>query len=432
MREPAELDRLQDKVRRLHGLMETTAIIGSSLDLDEVLRRVLERAQGIVDAEASAILLYNPGTRRLEFEVALGEKGPMLQSLRKTMTLELGQGIAGTVAETRRVEWVPDAAVDPRVARTVDAVTGFVTQNVLCGPLTIRDRLIGVAEVMNLAHPERCGPDELEIFTAFCRQVAIAIDNARLHKALLEQERERQQLEFAAVIQRSFLPERFPTCPRQRFQVQAKSIPASAVGGDFYDFLTLDDDRLGVAIGDVSGKGVPAALFMAKLISDLRFIGQRCSGPEKVLETLNRELIGQERRGMFVTTQYLVLDAESGAVRLADGGHVPLLWYRHRTGEAEALDRPGGPPRGIRPVAAYPETGLQLAHGDSLLLVTDGVLECTNEAGVAFGFPRLLQTVRTAGATQASLVEAVLRAVEDFTPGGRHHDDLTLVQLTWC
>ncbi len=432
MSELPERDRLQEKIRRLHGLIETTAIIGSSLDLDEVLRLVLERAQAIAGAEASAILLYNPDTHKLEFEVALGEKGPMLQSLRKTMTLELGQGIAGSVAQTRRVEWVPNASADPRVAKTVDAVTGFVTRTVLCGPLTIRDRLIGVAEVMNLAHPERFGPDDLEIFTTFCQQVAIAIENARLHRALLEQDRERQQLEFASVIQQSFLPTRFPTCPRQRFQLQAKSLPASAVGGDFYDFLTLDIDRLGVVIGDVSGKGVPAALFMAKLISDLHFIGQRFSKPEEILGAMNRDLANQERRGMFVTTQYLVLDAASGAVQVADGGHVPPLWYHHRTGEAEALELPGGPPLGILPEVVYPETTLQLAHGDSLLLITDGVLECTNDAGEAFGFPRLLEAVRAAGRREASFIPPVLRAVQAFTPGGQHHDDLTLVQLRWC
>jgi GAF domain-containing protein len=206
-----DLERLQAKIRRLHGLIETSAIVTSTLDLDEVLRLILEKAQSVANAEASAILLYNPETGRLEFEVALGEKGGLIQSLRPKITLELGQGIAGTVAKTRQVEWVPDAVRDPRVARGMDATTGFVTRNVLCGPMTIRDRLIGVAEVLNLAHPDLCGPDDLEIFETFCRQAAIAIENARFHKVLVERERERQQLEFASVIQQSFLPSQFPT-----------------------------------------------------------------------------------------------------------------------------------------------------------------------------------------------------------------------------
>lgn len=211
MSETPDPERLQAKIRRLHGLIETSAIVTSTLDLDEVLRLILEKAQGVANAEASAILLYNPETGKLEFEVALGEKGGLIQSLRPRITLEMGQGIAGTVAKTRQVEWVPDAAQDPRVARNMDATTGFVTRNVLCGPMTIRDRLIGVAEVLNLAHPDLCGPDDLEIFETFCRQAAIAIENARFHKVLVERERERQQLEFAAVIQQSFLPAQFPT-----------------------------------------------------------------------------------------------------------------------------------------------------------------------------------------------------------------------------
>lgn len=211
MSEHSDIARLQEKVQRLRALIETSAILTSSLDLDEVLHLVLEKAQSVANAEASAILLYNPATNKLEFEVALGEKGGLIQSLRPKITLELGQGIAGTVAKTRRVEWVPDAANDPRVARSVDATTGFVTKNILCGPMTTQDRLVGVAEVMNLAHPERCGPDEMEIFAAFCQQVAVAIENARLHQVLVEREREKQQLEFAAIVQQSFLPASFPT-----------------------------------------------------------------------------------------------------------------------------------------------------------------------------------------------------------------------------
>lgn len=211
MSEQSDVARLQEKVQRLRALIQTSAILTSSLDLDEVLRLVLEKAQVVANAEASAILLYNPATNKLEFEVALGEKGGLIQSLRPKITLELGQGIAGTVAKTRRVEWVPDASSDPRVARNVDATTGFVTKNILCGPMTIQDRLVGVAEVMNLDRPERCGPDDLEIFGAFCQQVAVAIENARLHKVLVERERERQQLEFATVVQQSFLPASFPT-----------------------------------------------------------------------------------------------------------------------------------------------------------------------------------------------------------------------------
>ena len=427
----SEIQRLQQRVRVLYGLIETSAIINSSLDLDEVLRLVLEKAQAVTGAEASAILLYNPQTKKLEFEVALGEKGGTIQSLKEKITLDLGQGIAGAVAQTRRAEWVPDAARDPRVARSVDATTGFVTRNILCAPLLVQERLIGVAEVMNIADPKIGGPEDLEVFETFCRQVAVAIENARLHKGMLERERERQQLEIAAVVQQSFLPSHFPTCPRNRFQVDAKTIPASVVGGDLYDFPSRSDDWLALAIGDVSGKGVPAALFMAMLISDLRFTALKFCSPGDVLRAVNAGLATRARRGMFVTMQYLLLDATTGAVSAANGGHVPLVWYHRRTGKAEPVELPGGPPLGILPEAAYPETTLALDHGDILLLLTDGVLESKNARGETFGLSRLTEVMEAAGANGMALFHPVLDAVEAFS-GGRRHDDLTLVELRWC
>lgn len=214
--------------------------------------------------------------------------------------------------------------------------------------------------------------------------------------------------------------------------MEARSVPASAVGGDFYDFVSLDADRLAVVIGDVSGKGVPAALFMAKLTSDLRFTGQRFRSPEEILAAMNLDLTAQERRGMFVSLQYLLLDAAAGTMRMANGGHVPFLWHHRQRDEVEMVDLEGGPPLGILPEAAYTGTTFSLEHGDSLLLLTDGVVESRSGSGEAFGFPRLLQTVQAAGRTGDHLVTPVLDAVDGFAAGGRRHDDLTLVQVRWC
>jgi sigma-B regulation protein RsbU (phosphoserine phosphatase) len=427
-----EVERLEAKIVRLHGLIETAALITSSLDLEDVLRLVLERAQEVAGAEASSILLYNPATERLEFEVALGDKGGVIGALRKKITFALGEGIVGTVARTRTPLWIPDAAADPRVAKQVDSATGFVTRNILCAPLLIQDRLIGVAEVMNLAHPERCGPDEVEIFASFCRQVAMAIENARLHRDLVSRERERQQLEFASVIQRSFLPAHFPTCASGRFQVEAQSLPAQTVGGDFYDFPSRGGDWLAIAVGDVSGKGVPAALFMAKLLSDLRAAAQRHCGPGEVLHALNDLLAGEERRGMFVTLQYLLVDSGSGRVQAANGGHLPLLHYHARSKKATAVDLPGGPPLGILAPAAYPETILTLEPRDRLVLLTDGIPEAANPRGEAFGWNRLAAAVEQVAEGDGPFVERVIEAVVTFTEGGPRRDDVTLLAYQWC
>jgi len=171
---------------------------------------------------------------------------------------------------------------------------------------------------------------------------------------------------------------------------------------------------------------------MAKLISDLRFVGQKLGSPETILRDVNASLATQSRRGMFVSAQYLLLDAKTGQVRVSNGGHVPFLWYHRQSEQVEVMDLEGGPPLGILPEATYPETTLSLEHGDSLILLTDGVLECTNRAGEAFGFPRLAEVVKAAGGAGAALVPPILRAVEAFSSEGERHDDLTLLQLQWC
>ncbi len=207
----AEIARLERRLQQLSSLMEVSVLIGSSLDLTEVLNSVMQKAQAVMDAEASCILLLNERTKKLEFEVALGDADAVtLTTLKQKITLDLGQGIAGAVALSRVPELVADAAADPRFFRDADKTTGFTTRSLLAAPLVVRDKLIGVAEVLNPRGGRRFTREDLELFAAYCRQVAVAIENARLHKVVLERQREQQQLEFAALVQQSFLPQRCP------------------------------------------------------------------------------------------------------------------------------------------------------------------------------------------------------------------------------
>jgi sigma-B regulation protein RsbU (phosphoserine phosphatase) len=207
----AQVARLERRLRQLGSLMEVSVLIGSSLDLTEVLNSVMQKAQDVMDAEASCVMLLNERTNKLEFEVALGEADSTLETLKKTVTLDLGQGIAGAVAVTRTPELVADVAADARFFRDADKITGFTTRSLLAAPLIVRDKLIGVAEVLNPRGGGRFTPEDLELFATYCRQVAVAVENARLHKVLLDRQREQQQLEFAALVQQSFLPQRCPT-----------------------------------------------------------------------------------------------------------------------------------------------------------------------------------------------------------------------------
>jgi sigma-B regulation protein RsbU (phosphoserine phosphatase) len=420
---------LQRRVADLESVIEVTSLITSSLDLREVLRLALLKAQNVLRAEASSILLWNPAARRLEFEVAHGEGGQALQGLKQVMTLELGQGIAGQVAQTRQSLLVADAMTDPRVERAVDAKTGYVTRSILAVPLVVQDRLVGVAEVLNPRAGAAFTPADLALFEAYCRPVAVAIENARLHQAMLEREREAQQLAAAAAMKESLLPQAPPADPLGRLLVAAKTIPSAAVGGDFYDFLGPAEGQILTLIGDVSGKGLPPALLMAKLISDFRLLAPRLQAPERILGAMNELLTVRAEGGMFATCLCLRLDLGAGRVDFSSAGHGPMIRRRQATGLAELVEAEAGSPLGILPDEPYTSGETDLAPGDTLLLATDGVVEARAPGGERFTYGRLLPVVAGIIANPSDLIEQVLAALKAFCGDAPRQDDVTLVAL---
>ncbi len=203
------------------------------------------------------------------------------------------------------------------------------------------------------------------------------------------------------------------------------------MGGDLYDFVEVAGDRLVVIIGDVSGKGVPAALLMARLISEFRTAASRAASPTTILEDLNAGLASHPLRGMFVTATCLVLDAESGRLAYADAGHLPVLWYHRVTGAVEVREGEGGPPLGIVLGSRYPEQELYLGSGDTLLLYTDGVIEARGDGGPPFGMDRVAQVMRSRLPATRDLVEDLLGAVRGHAAGAPLPDDVTLVAIRW-
>jgi sigma-B regulation protein RsbU (phosphoserine phosphatase) len=203
------------------------------------------------------------------------------------------------------------------------------------------------------------------------------------------------------------------------------------VGGDLYDFVEISGERLVVLIGDVSGKGVPAALMMAKVISDFRAAATRAAAPAAILADLNAGLAAQSRRGMFVTAACLDLDAEEGRVAYADAGHLPLLWHRRQGGAVETFEPEGGPPLGIVPGAQYPEQHLALGPGDTLLLYTDGVVEARGPGAAPFGLGRMADVMGDRLPATGDLVGDILAAVRAHADGTPLHDDVTMVAVRW-
>ncbi len=403
-------------------------LVNSTLDLEQVINLVMEKAQAVMNAEASSVLQFNERTGFLECEVALGDAGDVTK---QTLRLKMGEGIAGWVAETGESLNVPDVSADKRFAQKVDNATGFVTRSILAVPLKVRNKLIGVAEVINRIDGRPFDEYDLELFSTFCRQVALAIDNARIHQSLLDQQKFRQELEAARIIQESFIPQNAPSCPNNRFQISARSMPASSVGGDLYDFIEFGADKLGIVIGDVSGKGIPAALYMARLISDFRFHTQIEEAPENTFFAVNNLLVERGRRGMFVTLLYLVLDANTGEVTILNAGHVPVLHINGETFQSRAIDKKVGVPLGILANAEFQTHRLQLQPKDKLVCFTDGLIEAKNDAGERYSLSRLLRQLKKGWKSPEDAVKKTISEIEAFAGKTPQHDDLTVVALEW-
>lgn len=425
-----ELGRLQEKVDRLSSLIEVGAIISSSLDLDEVLRLVMALARKVMAAEACSILLLNEETNQLEFELTLGAETEVRRTLKEKIRLDLGQGVAGWSALHRESVLVEDARTDDRVYTGADEATGFRTRSLIAVPLINKDELIGVAEVINPISKDGFNQADLELFETFCRQVAIAVDNARFHQAYLAQQRLSEQLGAAASIQRSFLPSPLNGEEEDSFHLEAVSLPAMEVGGDLYDYFMLPGRRLAVLIGDVAGKGVGAALYMARVVSEFRYLARLLTDPGAVINQLNDSLAEGTEFGMFITGVYWLLDLDRGVVSYCNAGHIPSLLKRAEDGRVELIETLAGPPLGIFPEMDYKTSRLQIGPGDSILMLTDGVIEAWDAERAHYGYDRLIELVRSVSGDQ-STVARIIEEVQGYVGGAEQTDDLTLLEMTW-
>ncbi|MDZ7335132.1 MAG: SpoIIE family protein phosphatase [candidate division KSB1 bacterium] len=423
-----EIELLQKKIDELTSLIDVAAIISSTLDLEELMNLVMEKAQAVMNAEASSVMLLNEETGELECEIALGQ---VHEEVKNQIHLKLGQGIAGWVAQHGEAIIVPDVDRDSRFFSDVDNSTGFKTRSILAAPLKIKDRVIGVAEVINRRDAQPFTEDNLALFTTFCRQVALAIENARMHRYMLEQQRLQQQLESAHRIQQSFMPQSYPHAIGDKFLLYAKNIPAASVGGDLFDFIPIDEHHLGLVIGDVSGKGIPAALYMARLISDLRYYSLIVPQPVELLSKINTILVERSHQGMFVSLIFMLLNRQNGELMISNAGHLPPLWHRNCYQRCVTINGSTGVPLGILANAEFQQEQIRLQPGDHILLYTDGVTEARNARGKMFSSRRLEEILNHPWQTPKQLIETVISQVKRHCRSTQPHDDITLLAIKW-
>ena len=399
-------------------LVEMGQDFATSLDIGGTLDKALARIAGFLDAEAASLFLLTDNDRRLICRACFGPTNIT------GLALAADQGIVGRSVQENDCQIVRDVAQDPDFARTVDQESGFTTRSILCAPMSVKDRRVGAIELIN-----KNGGDGLfseqdrSVLQVLASSAALAIINARLTATVIEQERDRRERDLAAEIQRNLLPRR----RGEEYPVCGVNVPARGISGDFFDFFDLEGGRIGFSIGDVSGKGMNAALLMAKTTSLYRCLGKTTDDPGGLLARANVELCETGTRGMFVTMIGGIYDPATGAVRYANAGHEPPM-RRSSDGRYERFPAPA-PPLGISTDVVgphgFPVEEIRL-DGDALFLFTDGVTECQVAGGGQLeldGLKGLLDELSPI--PMRTLLSQLVSRLD--RPGRTLHDDLTLM-----
>lgn len=416
---------LREQVGRLSSLIEVSHVINSTLELTHLLTIIMDIAKSVMRCEASSLMLIDEATNELVFKVALGDKG---EAIKEKFRLKMGQGIAGWCAQHEETVLVADAAKDPRFFRDVDKDTGFQTRSILCVPLKVKERTIGILEAFNPTDRKAFGEQDVGLFEAFASQAAVAIENARMHERIVRQRAVERELEIASQIQRSFLPTKFPDVPGLSFA--AVSVPARDVGGDLYDVMDLGRGRVGAVIGDVAGKSVPAALFMVKAMSDLRLNTTPEATTAAVLRAVNALLQGDEL-GVFITMIYLIADAATGRLEYTNAGHNSAIVVRPGSKKVIELEEGRNLPLGVAPDLQFEQGEFRLEPGDSVFLYTDGIAEARSPSGEEYSIPRLAGLLAGKDTTPDELISLVRHDLARFTRDQPQHDDLTALALRY-
>ena len=406
----------------LETLTEIAREVAEILDLDQLLSRIAILTKRIVDYRTFGILLVNPATQQLEPKVALqyGEKTSMLN-------IRIGEGLVGYSALHKVPLIIDDVSQDPRYIKVLEDV-----RSELVIPLLLKDRCIGV---FDLESPELNAFTQrhAEILGILASQAAVAIENARLYETVRASElRLEREIEFARRVQAALMPAEPPKRPKG-IDLAARFEPARQIGGDLYDFLSPDPGTLVIAVGDVSGKGVPAALygaFAGELVRSRtfrrRFTTIR-SSPSGVLASMNGILHERRLEEYFCVLCYASFDFRKRQLVIANSG-LPYP-IRRSDGVSAAVQLPGVP-LGSFPGTTYEEMTFDLKAGDLYVFCTDGIHEAENHRGDEFGTDRLIEVIdRLADRPAQAIVDGIFASAEEFRGGGAVADDMTAVAL---
>ncbi len=404
------------QARTLVLLNEIARELTSILNVDELLKRIAELLSRLIDYQMFSILLLDPAGEKLQHRFSQRFQ----ENIQLKHEIPLGKGVVGFAAQHKQAVLVPDVSKDPRYVQG-----NAETRSELAVPLIYKDKVIGV---LDLEHTRRgfFTDDHKRTVTTLAAQVAIAIENAQLYEQIaLQEKRLERDLAMARQLQFRLLP---PTLPKlAHLDIAAKFVPARAIGGDLYDFVNYSMSRTAIVIGDVSGKGAPAAIYAALVSGILRSHAPIEPGPAEMLSAVNFSLGERRIEGQFVSLIYAVWDDRNRTLQVANSG-LPRPVYCHE-GKIEVIEATGLP-LGLFDEADYDEFTFRAKPGDMFVLFSDGILDASNKAEELFGRERVGEIV--AANPQASadeIVKLIFQAVNEHASGEEAFDDQTVVAI---
>lgn len=408
--------RARREIRERMALCEVGKIITSSLDLEKVLALIMDALSHVVRYDAAGIYIIDPKTQQIEAETLQGYDPQMEGKVR----LKVGEGVMGWAAKKGQGIIVPDVSREPRYVNARPQ-----TRSEVAAPLKSGEQVIGVFN-MESDQLNVYDDHDLDLLTAFASQAAVAIENARLFKETLEMQRLEHELAVARQIQKSFLPQKPPRI--EGYELAGMNVPSQEVGGDYFDFIPVSEGQMGLVIGDVSGKGIPAALIMASFRASLLAEIRNNYAIGKICSKVNALLWESTAPDQYVTAVYGVLDTKRQIFTYANAGHNPPILLSS-DGSFQRLNT-GGLTLGFLEKTNYQEEAIKLQPGDCLIFYTDGASEAKNVLEEEFGEERLVQAARRGRHLSAQeLQNEIHDQLREFVGPSGLGDDITMLIL---
>jgi sigma-B regulation protein RsbU (phosphoserine phosphatase) len=400
----------------------------SLLELPQILKRLTQTFMEEMFINTSSVMLLNPAHSAYQVALADGERQQDIESMEFKHNDTLMQIVEKEKKELTKYDMIEDPKY--KEVSEVCAASFEALHASLMVPLVYQDQVIGLLSLGEKKSGKPYNREDIDLLRTIAHQGAVAIENAMMIEEVIEKERMEEELNIAKDLQVSMLPTSAPEV--KGFEISAYSISAREVGGDFYDFIDMGEDRVGLVVGDVTGKSVSGALVMSASRSIFRMLSEEKMTVDEIMIRANRRTKKDIKSGMFVALLYAVLNARDKTLSLCSAGQTQPIYLSSKTGETKLVQTEGDTfPLGILEDAEYQETRLQLSPGDKVVFYTDGIVEAMNEQEEMFGFDRLQEVVRGARELSAeTLLKEILDNISHFTGEAAQHDDLTAIVVS--